>query len=238
MARTSLVVSLLAMIAFVAGCRSGGPTGQGLALGSAPWQDGDRAMYDVVDRDGNRLGRSEFTFAREGGAWVLSAADEIGELHQACTVRIDAQTLQPLDEEKTVRTPKADVTLRTSYTGGQLEIKAVVNGEDRSATISVPAHALDNDQLLMTLRALQFADGYQGSYVNVVAASATKVKTMVRVQGKETVEVPAGNLEAWRVELDFGQARQHAWYQVDPPHHMVQYDNGTLKFVLAGLSPS
>ena len=236
MVRASIVVSLLAAIALVAGC-SGGATAQGLSLGDAPWQDGDQALYQIVSREGAPVGRSEFAFAREGGAWVLSATDKIGQLDQAYTVRLDPATLKPLGEVKTIHTADTDVTLSTTYGQGRLKIEALVNGEERSATIDVPDGALDNDQLLMTLRALRFAEGYQGSYVNVVAANAAKIKTTVRVVGQEAVEVPAGSFQAWRVELDFGQAKQHAWYQVDPPHHMVQYDNGNLKYVLDAASP-
>jgi hypothetical protein len=227
-----LALSLPAAVALLAGCNSGGSAEQGLALGSVPWQDGDRALYQVVDREGAVVGRSEFTFAQEDGVWLISATDKIGQLDQVYTVRLDATTLKPLGEEKTIHTGDSDVTLSTTYAEGRLQIDAVVNGEERSAGIDVPAHALDNDQLLMTLRALQFAEGYEGRYVNVVAANAARINTTVRVVGQEEVEVPAGSFQTWRVELDFGQAKQNVWYQVDAPQHMVQYDNGNLKFVL------
>jgi hypothetical protein len=231
--RRYLWLALFPLLASLAVACSSGGSGPGLDLGDAPWRDGDRALYDIVDRDGVKLGSSEFTFARDGEAWVLSAAEKIGELDQVSRVRVDAATLKPLGEEKTIRTADADVTLNTTYAGGKLEIKAVVNGENRSATIDVPATALDNDQLLMTLPALRFAEGYEGRYVNVVGANAARVNTTVRVKGRETVSVPAGSYEAWRVELDFGQAKQYAWYQVDAPHQMVQYDNGNIRYVLA-----
>lgn len=221
------------LLALLVGCQAGG-SGQGLDLGEAPWRDGDRAVYDVVDQSGTSLGTSEFSFARDGEAWILTAADKLDGLDQVARVRVDGATLKPFGEEKTIRAPDTDVKLTTTYTQGKLDIVAVVNGEDRAAAITVPATALDNDQLLMTLRALRFAEGYEGRYVNIVGASASRVNTVIRVQGQETVEVPAGEFEAWRVELDFGQAKQYAWYQVDAPHDMVQYDNGAIRFVLTG----
>ena len=98
--------------------------------------------------------------------------------------------------------------------------------------IDVPANAIENDQLLMTLRALPFADGYQTRFVTVVGQSVAKIDTSIRVTGREKIDVPAGSFDAWKVELDFGQAKQQVWYQVETPNNMVQYDNGTTKMVL------
>jgi len=227
--RTLLLIALVAMLVSAAAC---GPAGsQGLTLGGAPWKDGERAVYDVVDRNGARLGTSTFAFLRDGDAWVLSAAAKVGQLDQTATVRIDAETLLPLSAEKAIQAPGTQATVSTAYTGAKLTIRAVVNGQERAAALDVPAGALDNDQLLMTLRALAFAEGYEGRLVNIVAANALKVNTVVRVKGKEQVTVPAGTFETWRVELDFAQAKQYAWYRVEAPHDMVQYDNGSIRFV-------
>ena len=223
--------ALLALAMVALGCNSGGAAA--LALGPAPWQDGGQALYDVLDRQGTRLGSEEILFAKDGEAWVLTVADKIPPLEQTSKVRIDAATLKPLGGDKTIRSQGTDVTIKTAYAGGKLQIDAVVNGENRSANTAVPANALDNDQLLMTLRAAPFAEGYRARLVTVVPGNATKVNTTVTVKGKETVQVPAGSFEAWRVELDFGQVKQSAWYQVEAPHEMVQYDNGATRLVLA-----
>lgn len=233
MKRLVLAVSLLALLALAVSCASGGDGGSaGLALGAAPWQDGDKLTYDWLDKSDNKSGTAEVSLAKDGGAWVISWADKIGAIDQESKVRIDAQTLKPLGAEKTIKAQGTDAKIDTTYQDGKLDIKAVVNGEDKSASIDVPANAIDNDQLLMTLRALQFADGYEGKCVIVVGQSAAKVDTTVRVKGKESVTVPAGSYEAWKVELDFGQAKQYAWYQTDAAHNLVQYDNGATKAVL------
>ena len=99
--------------------------------------------------------------------------------------------------------------------------------------MDVPANILDNDQLLMTLRALPFAEGYEGSYVNVVGQNAAQIADNHPGSGQGAGEVPAGSFEAWKVELDFGQAKQTAWYQVEAPRDLLQYDNGNIKMVLA-----
>lgn len=241
MKRTVWVMGLLMLALLVAACSSGGGANvPELTLGSAPWQDGEKIIYDIVDQKDNKLGTSEFTFAQDGNAWVLSASDRIDgpdpakpAIEQIAKVRIDATTLKPLGKEKTIQRSGTDAKLNITYTGGKLEIKATVNGKNQHVAIDVPASAIENDQLLMTLRALPFAEGYEARFVNVVPDNAAKINTTVRVKGKEQVDTPAGSVEAWRVELDFGQAKQTAWYQVAAPNQMVQYDNGASKLVLS-----
>jgi hypothetical protein len=209
------------------------PSGAGLGLEAAPWQNGSTASYEWLDdASGAQLGTSQFTFASENNEWIVSEDDKIGELDQTIVMRINLETLEPVGETKTIKTPTTNAEISTVYQNGKLEITAVVNGKTSSASIDVPSNAIDNDQFLMTLRALPFAEGYTADYVVVVAQNALKVATTVSVLAMETIEVPAGSYNAWHVELQAGQSTQNAWYQADAPHMLVQYDNGTNRMVL------
>ncbi len=232
MAKRMVCALVLVALAALVGCASK-PGAPPLTLGVAPWEDGDRVSYTIVDKQGNKLGTEDVSFAAAENAWVLTVADKAApQLDSTATVRIDRSSLRPLSGEKVIKAQGTDATVSYTYAGGKLDIKAVVNGENRTAAVDVPANILDNDQLLMTLRALPFAEGYAGSYVNVIATNARKVNSTVRVTGKETVQVPAGAYSAWRVELNFAGALQSAWYQDAAPYNMVQYDNGTSLLVL------
>jgi hypothetical protein len=226
-----LGVMLVVAVSLLTGCRSGPAA---LALGGVPWRDGEVARYDILDREGNRVGSATFSVAREGEGWVISEADEAGEISQSSQVYVDAATLRPLRGHKEIHAPGTEATLEYTYSGDQVDIKALVNGEERSAAVKVSHNILDNDQLLMTLRAIPFAEGYEAATLLVAPARALRITTTVRVQGREKVEVPAGTSEVWRVELDFGQAKQQVWYEVEPPHRMLQYDNGAQRLVLLG----
>lgn len=231
------LLALASLLLTLVACSIGGSAGSeaagvGLALGPAPWKNGDVARYDIIDKSGKKVGSDVFSFSLSGAAWVISDHTQGSNFEQQAQVRLDAASLQPLGEEKTVKADKTNYTLSTVYSRGKLVINAVVNGQKRNATISVPANGLDNDQLLMTLRALQFSDGYVAQFTNVVAANALKLATTVRVLGRETIQVPAGSFDCWKVELDFGQAKQYVWYDTAGQHDMVQYDNGATKSVL------
>jgi hypothetical protein len=203
-----------------------------LGLDAAPWANGSTASYEWVDSSGTQIGASQFEFSLRGDTWVITDTDKIGEIDQTSVMTISATTLAPLGEYKTIQAPNTDVQLTTTYEGGKLDIKAIVNGQTRTATMSVPSNAIDNDQFLMTLRALPFAEGYKTTYVVIVAQNALKVNTTVTVQAQEQIEVPAGSFETWPVELNSGQTQQFAWYQVDAPHLLIQYNNGTNRMLL------
>ncbi|MHB1132476.1 MAG: DUF3108 domain-containing protein [Chloroflexota bacterium] len=233
MKRVALLVLTSILLIVVAGCTASPASSPSLTLNAAPWKDGDKLAYDWLDKNGAKIGTSEATFVKDGSVWVLSNSDKIGNVDQTSKVRVDGTTLKPLGGEKTIKAQGTDAKIDTSYEGGNLKVTALVNGEQKSGSVDVPANALDNDQMLHTLRALPFAQGYEAKFVNVVSQNAAKVDTVVRVQAKEQVQVPAGTFEAWKVEADFGQTKQYAWYQVDAPHTLLQYDNGQTKLVLA-----
>ena len=226
--RTAMCLAAFAVL--LAGCGQSG--GEGLGLGGAPWQDGATARYQWLDGSGSEIGTSEIACVREGDAWVITQSDQITGFDQAFEVRVSAATLAPLGEHKRIQSADTEAEITTRYEGGKLEIEATVNGEARSASVDVPAHVLDNDQLLMTLRALPFAEGYRGEVVVVVAQNALKVPMEITIQGQEQIEVPAGTFQTWRVELLAAQTKQTAWYQVDAPHMLVLYDNGTTRMAL------
>jgi hypothetical protein len=89
----------------------------------------------------------------------------------------------------------------------------------------VPEHAYDNDTSLFLWRTLPFADGYEASYVTIITNRRNRQDVVLNVRGKETVTVPAGTFECWRLEISTENARQIAWYADTPSRPLVKYDN-------------
>jgi hypothetical protein len=236
MKTTSLVIYALLLVLVTSGCggqASPAPAVSALGLEAAPWQNGSTSNYQwEQDASGAQIGTSEYGFTLNGDVWTISDRDNITGLDQTIEMRINAATLAPLGESKVITTSTTTVDLTTTYENGKLSISAVVNGQTQTASLDVPANSLDNDQLLMTLRALPFAEGFTANYTVIVAQNALKVDTTVSVLGKESVTVPAGTYDTWHVQINAGQSKQDVWYQVDTPHNLVKYDNGTTSMVL------
>ncbi len=225
----------LALALLLGGCAIGNspPTTPGLGLDPAPWKAGDRLAYNVIDDKTSAVtGTIDLSFSQEGDAWVISETDRIADAEQQLAMRVSSTALAPLGEMKTIRFATTTAALSTTYAAGKVAIDINVNGTPDSTSLTVPSNAIDSDQLLMTLRALPFAQGYTTKYVVIVPQNAQKVNLSVTVQAQENITVPAGSFATWPVELDFGQGKQTVWYQVDAPHNLVQYDDGINRLVL------
>jgi hypothetical protein len=210
------------------------PPSTGLGLAPAPWSNGETTNYDWLDdASGSQIGTSTTTISLQTTNWYIKEVDTIGQVDQTIEMTISVGTLEPVGEQKTIKSPGNDIQLTSTYSEGKVDISAVVNGTTKTASVDLLERAVDNDQLLTTLRALPFSEGYKVSYVIINTMSATKINGTFTVQPQETVTVPAGSFNAWKVEMNFGQTTQYAWYGVDSPHQLVKYDNGTNQMVLS-----
>ncbi len=201
----------------------------------APWSEEAEETTYVIARaaDGKEVGRATFIVRREGDAYVLDQRFTLGVMDDHIVARVRAEDLKPLGGTREVIGTTNDFTLTTTYEGNKLAIKAKTKDGDKAATITVPADAYDNDTLLMILRGLPWAAGWEGRFTNVVAANALQVKIGLKVVGQETWETPQGHVETWHLRMTIGQQHQDMWYDVEPPHLLRKYDNGTTVFTLA-----
>jgi hypothetical protein len=44
--------------------------------------------------------------------------------------------------------------------------------------------------------------------------------------------VPAGSFDTWRLQVRNGRATRVAWVNIEAPHEVVQWDNGSVVFRL------
>jgi hypothetical protein len=122
---------ILTIAAFVGACGvapTSTPGPSALGLGPAPWQNGATASYEWLDQGGTQIGTSQFDFVLSTGVWTITEKDAISGLDQTSEMQIDAATLTPLGETKSIHTASSDVQLTTQYQNGKLNIQAVVNG--------------------------------------------------------------------------------------------------------------
>jgi ABC-type glycerol-3-phosphate transport system substrate-binding protein len=208
-----------------------------LTLQAAPWTGTEKDNYQLVDAQGKELGTTQFTFAKQDNQWTISETDTISQTTIDSKMTLDATTLKPIGEERNVQGQSGNLKLTTKYTNGKLDITAVTGTDTKTATIDVPADAIDNDQLLMTLRALNFKQGLQQKFNLVVSSNALMLPTTVRVLSQESITVPAGTFNTWKTEFDLGQSGTlTCWYGVDAPNLLVKEQQGQASLILTGTS--
>lgn len=224
-----LIVLLLTTACQVAG-------GEPLPL-TVPWGDQEEAVYSIRDQQGNEVGTGIWAIRRTEEGYEIHATFALGKVKDDISLIVRASDLKPIHGKRALTGTTNDFTLNTTYTDGALHISAQTKDGERSANLRLPVDAYDNDQLLVTLRALPYSDDYVARFTTIVPASGSQITTKLKVLGREMVETLAGTFEAYYVELNFASTRQWVWYAVEAPHHIVKYDNGKTVFLLLETRP-
>jgi hypothetical protein len=87
-------------------------------------------------------------------------------------------------------------------------------------------HYYDNDTSLLLWRTITFAEGWSGTYRNVLSNQRAQRVLTVRVQKQERVTTPAGDFDAWLVRIEgIGRQSQRAWFATTPDHKLLVYNN-------------
>ncbi len=234
--RLVIFLSLLALALLPGGCGQD-PTADlpPVAFGPAPWQDGDRVEYVILDRSGGELGSSTFSYHKTVEGWSLRSVDQAGALRQSGEVVVTEAEMRPLHGTKEISTTGTEARVEFRYAEGKVRISALVNGENRSAEASVPELVVENDQILMSLRAAPLAAGYKARATLFNSASASAVSMGIEVTGEEAVSVGGQSVNCYKVGLRFGEVQQTAWYSADAVRRLIKYDNGSSQLLLRSL---
>ena len=178
------------------------------------------------------------TIERDGDTFVLTTRYESPNGNSdTTTVIVDAQFLKPISSVREIDNdnPDDEDRIEVQYTDEPVDpsrppgfpVAAVIttDGGDKQSGLTLEDHSYDNDTSLFLWRTIAFAEGYESSYVTVITNRRTDQQVILRVPGKETVTVPAGEFTAWRLEIITSNARQIAWYADTPTRPLVRYDN-------------
>ena len=242
--RMRWTAALLALLALpVLACATGG-AGSGDTediVRAVPFEDGERLVYELVDADGVVVGRGVFTTTARDDAFELiqtydEAAAPSGErpIIDVATVVVDAATLRPRTSGRTIqrRDPSDDESYESTYGAGGAEAQLVITqlsgGDERTREVELRDHHYDSQSSLWIWRAIALGEGFEANYVSVNPRDASQVTARLVLVDRQTIEVPAGSFDTWRLQVRNGRDTRIAWIHVEPPHEIVQWDNGTL----------
>jgi tetratricopeptide (TPR) repeat protein len=199
-----------------------------LPLLPAPWVDGEESRFDLKSPGGPKVGLLTITVnAGETNGqklWLLGSqlSDflQIEFLHQ---VEVDAATLRPLHSRYKDRTNGFDTVYRPGSAGVRAEGAAGGN------TVNLPGAVYDSDALALLIRRLPLATNYSASLITADLNSTNGERfantLKVRVAGVESVSVPAGTYECFKVDLSTNGALWDAtgWYSTDAHRYLVKF---------------
>lgn len=232
----------------MAGCAATTPTAATAdVVDAVTFVDGERLTYELVNVQGDPLGSGVLTVRVEDTRFVLEQQYEsepvsgVEPSTDHVTVAVDARTLRPfggLREVVRIRddgTKQHEVTEWTYDVDGDvtgLAYRSTVDGDGDSGELELREHHYDNESSLWLWRTLLFSEEFEASYVSVNPMDGKQQTVKVQTPSRETIEVPAGTFEVWRLIVRNGRSLRSAWINVEAPHEVVQWDNGDVIFRL------
>lgn len=225
----SIVAFLTASAA--AACGGGTPDAADRIVVLVPFAAGERLTYGLYDSADVLVGRGELRVEASGDALALAQqyARPGEQPNDTSTVVVDATTLAPRSVERAISSEGH--SYRATYAADGSSV-ALTRDDEKPRTLALPADAYDNESSLWLWRTIELRDGYRARYVSANPVERTRQVVSLTMAGRQRVEVPAGTFETWRLQVRNGRATRVAWIHVDPPHELVQWDNGTLLFKL------
>lgn len=208
-----------------------------VTFGKAPWAVGERTSYTVTTHEGQPAGTATYTLGGEFEALTLSANLAVGSTQDRYQIGFDGRTFAPASELRSIVAETGTIDIRAEYHAGGATIEVI----DRNGTVrnqlTLPQVYYANDQFLVILRALPFAEGYSGSLALVPSqGTLATIPTVVTIVGQENVITPLGTIACWKVTAQYaGSATtQTLWYGVAAPNYLVKYDTGRYIYTLSG----
>ena len=167
------------------------PTAQ-LSPGTATWKGRLEAGGQTMSMDLTR------TVKDSGGVWLVTetATMPMGTMSDEAT--IDKGTL--LLRRRVVR--QGPAVIDVSFADNKATGKMSMNGQERPITADVGGSLFaDGAGANDVIAALPLADGYSTTFRNFDIMSQKVQPRQLRVVGSESVTVPAGTFDAWKVEI-------------------------------------
>ncbi len=205
-------------------------------VSNIPWVAPETARYRILD-GGDVKGSGVLSIEARGDALIFSQSFQAPErgVTDDISVETGATDLLPRSVRRVIGGPEGERLCDASYAGGLAVVEQRSETGERTDELEVPAPAYDSWSDLFLWRTLPFAEGYEVTYAAVLTCSLAVPAVLsvdLKVVELETVTVPAGTFQAWRLEVRSGGRTQKAWYVDDEARTLVRYDNGNEVFEL------
>ncbi len=181
----------------------------------------------VVMVQGNALGSSVQVLEARDGGWIIRESTNImnGMVDQKSTLQTNGSLAPEMLSQSTSmqgQALKTDIT----FTDGRAKGSAMTANQSGPQTTAIdtelPAGTLDSDAIQTALPLFRWQADATFT-VNVFSAGKGVVLPVtLSVVGSESVTVPAGTFDTWKVEQKGGEAAVTFYVTKDPSHRLVK----------------
>ena len=216
-----------------------------------PWPDYERLTYAIYDQTDAELGTLVLETRREGDIYVLRLRFELhgSDVTDEREVRVDARTLTPISSRLDAASADELVSVSGQYgtdsEGGFYVDGVVVKIRERTEEpieerteerIEAGDLAFDNDSSAWLWRSIAFAPDHELTYRSVNVYRGRSQLVQLAVRGQDTLRGPDGDVIVWQVVVTPGVEISRAWYEVEPPHRLIRWDQQPRRFLLREVS--
>ena len=195
-----------------------------LKLRAAPWQDHEALVLDIKLATGLDVGAYVYMIdsAQHEGkdAWRCStrAFIAINAAQSYSYVLAEKESFAPI-KSRWMHSQLGDV--EATYSPDVVKLHDLLKNTTREVKLDGPI--FDNEEAAELFRRLPLAVGYKTTIPLMTTLGAGKIPLGLEVTGKETIEVPAGKFECFKVVLNIGQT---FYISADEHRYGVKFEAG------------
>ena len=249
LAATLLVVVALSLLACSSESDFGDPENP---VAQIAWPDFERLHYDIFDQTDAKRGTLVLQTIRQENVYELSLHfrldTESGEVvTDTVIVWVDAETLTPVRYERiadsAAESLRANAVYKSNSEGeiaAEISVERIDNEEEdeekrrelSEEALDVGQFAFDNDSSAWLWRSLAFMQDLELTYRSVNVIQQRSQLVQVAVRGQDTLRGPEGDVVVWQVVATPGVEVSRAWYEIEPPHRLIRWDQQPRRFIL------
>lgn len=235
-------VGLSILLASACGSESTTISGNALVISRIPWTAPETAHYKIT-HGGDDIGTGDLKIEKADAFLQLAQDFRFPDrgVTDLAVAMVDPVTLAPNTVTLVINGEKGPRNCKADYAETKVHVEQSSSEGQRTDDLEVPTKSYDTWSDLFLWRTVAYTTGYEASYPDVLSCSLGKPERLtvtLKVIGKQSVTVPAGTFETWRLEIDSGGQTQDAWYATTPDQQMIRYDNGDLLFELTSVEKS
>ena len=203
-----------------------------IALGPVPWVDGERQQLTLTLGTGLVIGtmelRADLVESGGGKAWRVGRR-MTGGGEMLSSVDVEPETFRPLTSYwKHTLLGEASAVFKP----GEVVITTAAGKEPQ--TVRPDKTVYDNEEFMHLMRRLPLAVGYKTTIPTITTlGGGAVIPVVLEVTAKETVEVPAGKFDCFKVPLSISQT---FWITDDAHRFLVKFEGGGAIGSLASVS--
>ncbi len=184
----------------------------------------------VVMMQGAPRGWQRLTMERDAAGWLVGDAITIDSLvRQSSIVALGADLGErSLRQEGVMRGREMKISL--DFADGRVRGTSMTPSSGPAGSIRIDttmvAGLVDDNAVTPLLSAIRYRDSLDVTFPVLSSGKGTIAQHRIRVMGVETVTVPAGQFDTWKIEMQAERSRVYAFVTRTAPYRVVKLSNG------------